>query len=157
MHKPLLTYSVHIPCLGDLFCLRGSPSCPIPFGLFCFLRLFSLHILWLRVHIPPVIYSAHLPFFSDLFCTKWTFWCLILYTELVMFDLFCISNQSSWTFFLLLFLSWPICLLTSPGRVYVYKNDIFWICVHVHLVTYLLHMPHLGDLFSTFWRLILYT
>ena len=40
---------------------------------------------------------------------------------------------------------------------FLLMNDIFWICVHVPLVTYLLRVPHLCDLFSTFWRLILYT
>ena len=80
VHKPLLTYSVHIPCLGDLFCLGGSPSCPILFGLFFFLRLFlyifygyvHTYLQWSILHTWPflVTYSVHKVPFGVLFCTR---------------------------------------------------------------------------------------
>ena len=86
-----------------------------------------LHIFY---GYPPVTYSAHLPLYSDLFCTQSSL-CLI-------YLIFFFTQVSFMAYF-------------------VYMNDIIWICVHVPLVTYLLQVPHLGDIFSTFWRLILYT
>ena len=112
------------------------------FYLYIFYGFVHTYLQWPILHTCPflVTYSAYKEPFGVLFCTQSSL-CLIYFVSVTTLH---------GVFFYTCFFHGLFCLFTSPGWAYVYMNDIFWICVHVPLLIYLLHVPHLGDLFSTF-------
>ena len=116
VYVPLVTYSVHIPPLGNLFCTYGSfwrlfytytspclaYSLQVPrlhsylytsdfCGLYYFLLLETYHIM--TVHVPLVIYSVHVPLVSysvHILSQSYikNFWCPIQFTYPLMWIYF---------------------------------------------------------------------
>ena len=164
MYVPLVTYSVHIPPLGNLFCTYGRfwrLFCTYTFpclsyslqvarlhsysytsdfcGLFYFL-LKTYHIM--TAHVPLVMYSVHIPRLGDLFCTYGIFWWLFVY----------IPAPPTWKYhhFMSSFIYY--CLLWSFLYIYFFLMSFlygWYLHLDIPLVTYSVHVPSLGDLFST--------
>ena len=176
MHVPLVTNSVHITPLSDLFCRYGTfwrlilytyfsmfdlfsistrsfwPSLYSSdiYGLYCLFsspRLAYLYICYsdmctnlcwpiLYTYLLYVIFSIHKEVLRVLFSLAYfvfSFWCFILYTELVMFDLFCISNTTLHDLFFTLvsFMAYFVYLLLLGKLMFT------WMILFGYMCTYL--------------------
>ena len=162
MHVPLLTYSVPLPSLDDVFCTQGTFWRLILYTYFPMFDLFSTTTtswwpcLFTCEFIAYFVYLLLLREISYDYMGAYLWW-TILYTYLLLMTyigLFCTHTSSCLNYSLQIpplhhvvctlgnFMAYLVFFILGELK---YTCDILWL--HVPLVTYSVHLNHLCDLF----------